>query len=72
MNPEAAWPQIEALASTCSARGFALAPRLPIYPAFVNERFVAPAMLAVLERFADSGPADGAGTPSVREGVLSQ
>jgi FO synthase len=43
VNPEAPWPHVAALAATCGAAGFALRPRLPIYPAFVDRPgFLAP------------------------------
>jgi len=43
VNPEAPWPHVAALAETCAAAGFALRPRLPIYPAFVEQPgFLAP------------------------------
>ncbi len=35
VNPEAPWPEVEALAATCRADGFTLAPRLPVYPEYV-------------------------------------
>ena len=36
MNPEAPWPHVAALADTCRGEGFTLAPRLPIYPEYVE------------------------------------
>jgi FO synthase len=36
VNPERAWPVLEALSNECDARGFTLAPRLTIYPAFIG------------------------------------
>jgi FO synthase len=36
VNPEAPWPQVEALRRTCAEEGFTLAPRLPIYPEYVD------------------------------------
>jgi FO synthase len=35
VNPEAPWPHVASLAETCDGAGYGLAPRLPIYPAFV-------------------------------------
>lgn len=58
VNPEAPWPHIEVLRSTCMQAGFRLRPRLPIYPEYIDERFVDPAMLVALERFA--GASEGA------------
>lgn len=45
VNPEAPWPHLAKLAATCADAGFALAPRLPIYPEFVDEEFLDPALL---------------------------
>src|SRR5215210_3227171 len=36
VNPEAPWPGLDALARATRARGLELAPRLPIYPAYVD------------------------------------
>ena len=36
VNPEAPWPQVQALADTCRGEGFTLAPRLPVYPEYVE------------------------------------
>ena len=62
VNPEARWPHVERLRATCSAEGFDLAARLPIYPEFIDERFVDPLMLRAMESFATrvngSVPAD--------------
>lgn len=49
VNPEAAWPAVEALTETCRTEGFGLEPRLPVYPEFINETFQDPAMLALLQ-----------------------
>src|SRR5437870_4046757 len=38
VNPEAAWPHVEALAETCRAAGFNLLERLAIYPEFLNQQ----------------------------------
>lgn len=46
VNPEAPWPHVEDLSAVCRSAGYSLEPRLPIYPEYVSERFVAPAMLA--------------------------
>ena len=48
VNPEAPWPQIESLSAACSARGFTLQPRLPVYAAYQSEEFVDPTLLARL------------------------
>ena len=36
VNPEAPWPQVQALARTCADEGFTLAPRLPIYAEYID------------------------------------
>ncbi len=36
VNPEAPWPHVEKLAATCAEEGFALLPRLPISPEFIE------------------------------------
>lgn len=38
VNPEAAWPQVDALRVDLRAHGYALAARLPVYPTYVRER----------------------------------
>jgi FO synthase len=40
INPEAAWPQIDALAETCRQEGFRLAERLAIYDEFARSEFL--------------------------------
>jgi FO synthase len=37
VNPEAPWPQVQALAETCRAEGFTLVPRLPVYDEYLDE-----------------------------------
>jgi FO synthase len=53
VNPEAPWPHVVQLGETCKAEGFDLRPRLPIYPEYVDDEFVDPAMRAVIERATD-------------------
>jgi len=36
VNPERAWPAVDALAEECDSRGFVLAPRLTVYPEFIG------------------------------------
>jgi FO synthase len=53
VNPERPWPQLERLRAETERRGFALAPRLTIYPEFARQptRWLDPAMrFAVLDR----------------------
>jgi FO synthase len=51
VNPEAPWPHVDRLRALCEAQGYELAPRLPIYPEYMDERFVDAAMLTAIERF---------------------
>jgi FO synthase len=51
VNPEAAWPAVARLAATCGERGFELRPRLPVYDAWIDERWMDPAMQAAIEAF---------------------
>jgi FO synthase len=53
VNPEAPWPHVAQLRETCRAEGFVLRPRLPIYPEYVDDEFVDPAMRSVIERATD-------------------
>ena len=51
INPRHAWPVLKELASTCQKAGYTLAPRLPVYPSFLERaRFVAPELRDVAER----------------------
>ena len=61
VNPEARWPHIERLRATCRAEGYDLAPRLPIYAEFIEERYVDRAMLRTIEGF--RGVADTSSVP---------
>ncbi len=54
VNPEAPWPEVERLREATEARGFALAPRLPVYPEFVGERWLAPHVLTQALRSSDA------------------
>ncbi len=54
VNPAAPWPAVEALRSACSSRGLELAPRLTVYPQFINRDWVDPAVLPIVLRLADS------------------
>jgi FO synthase len=45
VNPEAPWPELERLARETEAHGFALAPRLPVYPEYVSDKWIDPNVL---------------------------
>jgi hypothetical protein len=44
VNPEAPWPELDALNAATEARGLRLAARLPVYPSHLGERWLAPAI----------------------------
>lgn len=45
INPEAPWPHLRALSELCQEQGYALAPRLPVYPEYLDfERWIDPAL----------------------------
>jgi FO synthase len=50
VNPEAPWPHLEALAQRCARAGFHLNQRLAIYPKFVNDEWVDPAIMPAITR----------------------
>jgi FO synthase len=54
VNPEAPWPEIERLAEATGSRGLELAPRLPVYPEYVSERWLDPAVLPLVRRASDA------------------
>ncbi len=52
VNPEAPWPHLEELAKRCARAGFHLIQRLAIYPEFINDEWVAPAMMQPINQLA--------------------
>ena len=56
VNPEAPWPEIERLREATEAAGFALAPRLAVYPEYVAdlERWADPRIAQEILRHADA------------------
>ncbi len=56
VNPEAPWPEIERLREATEAAGFALAPRLPIYPEYVSDlgRWTDPRVAQEVRKHADA------------------
>jgi FO synthase len=54
VNPEAPWPELERLADATRTRGLELAPRLPVYPEYVTERWLDPAVMPFVRRAADA------------------
>jgi FO synthase len=53
VNPEAPWPHLEHLAQRCARAGFHLTQRLAIYPEFINDEWVDPALLSSVNRLTD-------------------
>jgi FO synthase len=74
VNPEAPWPELEALGEATRSRGLELAPRLPVYAEFLGERWLEPAVLTATLRSADAlglaredrwSPGENVGVPFV-------
>ena len=53
VNPEAPWPHLDRLRSVTEDAGFDLRPRLPVYPEFVNDRWIDPVLRRQLVGRAD-------------------
>jgi FO synthase len=54
VNPEAPWPEVERLAEATRAAGLELAPRLPVYPRYLDAGWLDPAVLPATLRVSDS------------------
>src|SRR4029079_15626142 len=54
VNPEAPWPEVEALRAACADRGLELAPRLTVYPRYVGSEWVDARVLPHVLLVADS------------------
>ncbi len=54
VNPEAPWPELEALGEATRSRGLELAPRLPVYAEYLSGRWLDPAVLTPALRSADA------------------
>ena len=53
VNPEAPWPHLEQLAQRCARAGFHLIQRLAIYPEYINDEWVDPAIRPAIDRLND-------------------
>lgn len=53
INPEAAWPKVAELAEVTRSHGFELAERLTVYPRYLNETWIDPALLPRVRAMAD-------------------
>ncbi len=58
VNPEAPWPHLERLRERCARAGFQLKRRLAIYPEFINDEWVDPALRPALDRLSDRTAAE--------------
>ncbi|MBX5474586.1 MAG: 5-amino-6-(D-ribitylamino)uracil--L-tyrosine 4-hydroxyphenyl transferase CofH [Thermoleophilia bacterium] len=54
VNPEAPWPAVERLREATRSRGLELVPRLPVYPGWLDGRWLDEAVLPVALRHADA------------------
>ena len=54
VNPAAPWPEIELLRAACTSRGLELAPRLTVYPRYLDAKWVDPHVLPRALQLADS------------------
>ena len=54
VNPEAPWPERERLAAATRSRGLELAPRLPVYPPFLDAEWLDPHVLPTALRSSDA------------------
>src|SRR5579859_3796302 len=53
VNPEAPWPHLEQLSERCARAGFHLIQRLAIYPEYINDEWVDPAIRPAIDRLND-------------------
>jgi FO synthase len=54
VNPEAPWPELELLRAATESRDLELAPRLTVYPRFLDPEWIDPAVLPQVLRASDS------------------
>jgi FO synthase len=54
VNPEAPWPELELLRAATESRGLTLAPRLTVYPRFVEQRWLDAKVIPHVLRAADA------------------
>jgi 7,8-didemethyl-8-hydroxy-5-deazariboflavin synthase CofG subunit len=68
INPEAPWPALIELERKTREAGFALRPRLPVYPEFIDEKFIPASLLHYVENF--SG-ADGLANDEITSRIFT-
>jgi FO synthase len=54
VNPEAPWPDLARLEAATNSRGFELAPRLPVYPEWISERWIDARVMPAVWRASDA------------------
>jgi FO synthase len=54
VNPEAPWPELERLRAATENRGLQLAPRLPVYPEWIDSAWIDPHVLSAVLRAGDA------------------
>jgi len=54
VNPEAPWPDLERLRAATESRDLQLVPRLPVYPEWLDERWLDPRVLPFVLRASDA------------------
>ncbi len=54
VNPEAPWPELERLRAATESRGLELAPRLPVYPEWIDGEWIDPGVMPAVLRASDS------------------
>ena len=79
VNPEAPWPDLDRLAAATRSRGFELAPRLPVYPEWISDRWIDRGVMPAVLRASDSlglarehawSPGEPVAVPFVPRGAL--
>jgi FO synthase len=54
VNPEAPWPEVERLGAATESRGLQLAPRLAVYPEWIDGAWIDPAVMPAVLRASDA------------------
>ncbi len=54
VNPEAPWPEVERLRAATESRGLELAPRLPVYPEWIDGGWIDPGVMPAVLRASDA------------------
>ena len=53
VNPECPWPQVDRMTEEVESMGFEVRERLPVYPEFINDEFIDPAVLELVRKDID-------------------